>query len=44
MPSSLGDACPLDQLEGRKIIIFDTPSEDDDRTEGGQLSTDYHRG
>jgi hypothetical protein len=44
IPSSVGAACSIDQLEERKSVIFQVPSDGTDGTEGERLSTDCRRG
>jgi hypothetical protein len=44
LSASLGTACLIDQPEQRKNVMFDTPSDHIDGTEGEWLSTDYHWG
>jgi hypothetical protein len=41
-PPSLGAACPIDEPEERKSVIFEASSDGTDGTEGERLSTDCH--
>jgi hypothetical protein len=44
IPSLLGTACPIDQPEERKSVIFEPAFDQIDVTEGERFSTDYHGG
>jgi hypothetical protein len=43
-PFSLGAACPIDQSEEPKNIIFEAAPDSTDGTEAERLSTDHYRG
>jgi hypothetical protein len=40
----LGAACPIDQREERKNVIFENPYDGTDGTKGEIFSKEYHQG